>query len=1285
MVVGLLVVLMWPAQAKAAPTESGSTPIQSAVASVAPPGFQDSVALSGLTEPMNIEFARDGRIFVAEKRGTIKVFDSLTDTVPDTFADLTTNVHSFWDRGLVGLALAPSFPDDPYLYVLYNYDAPIGGTAPTWGTPGIASDPCPTPPGAGTDGCVVSGRLSRLQAAGNTMTGPEQVLINDWCQQFAYHTVDDLGFGADGALYASAGEAARVSPNRDWGQWGGSAGSPTPKNPCGDPPTGVGGSQTLPTAEGGSLRSQDVRTSGDPTGLDGTIIRVDPATGAAWATNPAQGPDENARRIIAHGFRNPFRFTFRPGTNEVWVGDVGESRWEEIDRVVAPTAAVRNFGWPCYEGAPRHSSWDSFDVNICEGLYAQTGAVTDPFFAYPRQVPVFPGDVCPLGSASISGLAFYEGGTYPAEYQGALFFADYARNCIWVMPADASGVPDAALGKAFVTQASNPVDLEIGPNGDLFYVDHLGGTIRRVTYFSANQPPTARIAATPTSGAPPLAVSFDGTGSSDPENGALVYGWDLDDDGAYDDSTEAQPSFTFTSSGSHLVRLMVTDPSGATDTESIVISVGNSSPVASIDAPSSTIRWTVGDRIDFAGSATDTEDGTLPASALSWSLILHHCAVAGGCHEHALQSYAGVAGGSFTTPDHAYPAYLELRLTATDSGGLRHTVSRQLDPRTIDLSFRTQPSGLQLSVEGTDTTPFERTVISGSSNPITGPTPQTLGGTNYEFVAWSDGGAATHDVAPTEATTYTATYRAIDATAVYADDRFTRTVVNSWGSTVPGGTYALQGTAADYDVTGSLGTIAVGTGGNRSAVLNSVSALDVDLSFRARTDKTAAGGAQFVYGIARRINATNEYRAKMRRATNGNIYIQASSVVNGIETALGVEAQVPGLSTAPNTFIWLRAQLTGANPTTIRMRAWADGSSEPTTWQYTTTSSAGPLQAAGAVGVRAYLSSSTTNAPVLVTFDDYRVTSIGPANQAPVFTTNLTDRTDAEGATVSMDADATDPDGDTLTYSATNLPNGITINPTTGVISGTLSSTSSGTYSVTVTVSDGTLTATDPFTWTVTQPATTVYVDDTFGRTATDTWASAPTGGLYTLGGTAANYDVAGGLGTMVVPTAGASRSALLNTATAHDVELSFRVRTDKLAVGGSQFIYAVVRRSGTNEYRVKLRLAANGNVLVSASTVIANVESPIGSEVAVAGLTHTANGFIRLRAQVTGASPTTIRVRAWADSAVEPTTWQYTATNSAASLQGTGSLGLRTYISSGITNAPVLVTFDDYRVTSIP
>ncbi len=244
------------------------------------------------------------------------------------------------------------------------------------------------------------------------MTGAEQVLIEGWFQQFPSHSVGSLAFGNDGALYVSGGDGASFYFT-DYGQKG------IPLNPGGDPPVAVGGVQTPPTAEGGALRSQDLRTSGDPVGLNGAILRVDPATGAAMAGNPlAANPDPNARRIIAYGLRNPFRMTFRPGTEEIWIGDVGYHTWEEIDRIASSTnSTVENFGWPCYEGSAKQSAYDAAGLNICENLYAAPGTVTAPYFKYAQLQDVVPGETCPNGSSSISAIAFYNGSSYPASYR----------------------------------------------------------------------------------------------------------------------------------------------------------------------------------------------------------------------------------------------------------------------------------------------------------------------------------------------------------------------------------------------------------------------------------------------------------------------------------------------------------------------------------------------------------------------------------------------------------------------------------------------------------------------------------------------------------------------------------------------------------------------------------------------------------------------------------------------------------------------------------------------------
>jgi hypothetical protein len=185
-----LVLLVLAVNAALAP---GGAPAVAAV----PTGFVERTAFSGLVNPTVVRFGPDGRVFVAEKRGTVQVFDCLDDATSTQAADLRTEVYNFWDRGLLGLAVDPGFPARPYLYVLYTFDGGIGGTAPRWETPGADSDPCPTPPGPSTDGCVVSGKLARLTL---TDTTTSKDLIHGWCQQYPSHSIGDPVFGRDGAL-----------------------------------------------------------------------------------------------------------------------------------------------------------------------------------------------------------------------------------------------------------------------------------------------------------------------------------------------------------------------------------------------------------------------------------------------------------------------------------------------------------------------------------------------------------------------------------------------------------------------------------------------------------------------------------------------------------------------------------------------------------------------------------------------------------------------------------------------------------------------------------------------------------------------------------------------------------------------------------------------------------------------------------------------------------------------------------------------------------------------------
>lgn len=631
-----------------------------------PSGFQENLVITGRNAPVALRFtpqAQSGSLsaFLAEKSGLVFAYQNLaTQSNPTQVIDLRAAVHDYWDRGLLGIAIHPNYPATSQLFVLYAHDAFANGTSPRWG------DTCPNPPGDTEDGCVVYGRLSRIDINPTTLLGTEVPLIQaNWCQQYPSHSIGDMRFGADGYLYVSAGDGASFTFN-DVGQDG------NPVNPCADPGTVT----SFNASEGGRLRSQDVLTNGDPIGYGGSVLRLDVSGGTVSAPpdNPLVGKGTTADDyIVATGLRNPYRFTIRPGTNELWIADVGQDAYEELNRIQDPTGTVENFGFPCYEGPTQQTYLQSnvLCTQVISNSYpAHVSPMTRvaPYYAYHHSASVVSGDGCPTGSSSITGVAFNSYSAYPSQYDNALFFADSSRRCVWAMFAGSDGLPNPNNRGAFVTGASGRVvDIQMGPDGRLYYVDFDGGAVYRIDNFSGNQPPQAALSATPTSGAAPLLVQFDASASTDAESGSsLSYLWDFDDDGAFDDGSGVAPSFVFEESGPQLVHVRVTDGGGLTDIASLTITVDNTPPAVTILTPSESLNWAVGDTISFSGAGNDPEQGPLPADRLSWQVILHHCSTPEDCHAHPIQNFEGVASGSFQAPDHDYPSYLELVLSAND-------------------------------------------------------------------------------------------------------------------------------------------------------------------------------------------------------------------------------------------------------------------------------------------------------------------------------------------------------------------------------------------------------------------------------------------------------------------------------------------------------------------------------------------------------------------------------------------------------------------------------------------
>ena len=466
--------------------------------------------------------------------------------------------------------------------------------------------------------------------------------------------------------------------------------------------------------------------------LNGKVLRldVDHLTSGANSIIPPDNPFVNTAgarpEIYAYGFRNPSSGDVLPGTNTLFVNDVGSGNWEEVNALVKGA----NYGWPNVIGPTTNPSY------------------TTPTYAY-AHVPV-------SSPGQIAGGAFYTGSVFPSQYAGSYFFGDYAKN--WIHNYN----PTTGVETNFSTGSVAPDAIVQAPDGSLYWVSHGpsggGGAIYHITY--TNHAPTAVAAATSaTTGTAPLTVNFSGTGSSDPDGDALTYSWSFGDGTT---GTGATVSHTYTNSGQYNATLTVNDrPNGAglsNTSQPIAVNVNSAQqqpPTATITQPLATTKYKAGDTITFAGTASDPHDGTLPASAYAWSVVDDKGTV--------IASPTGITTGTFQIPltgDGHSTQFYRVTLTVTDSLGLKNSSTVQLAPQLSTFTLATNIAGLSVNLNGaSEPSPTTITSLVNVTAALSAPAAETVSGKTYYFTSWSDGGAATHNIStPATATTYTANY-----------------------------------------------------------------------------------------------------------------------------------------------------------------------------------------------------------------------------------------------------------------------------------------------------------------------------------------------------------------------------------------------------------------------------------------------------------------------------------------------------------------------------------------------
>lgn len=609
----------------------------------------DKVTLDDDTlNPMELDIAPDGRVFYIERFGEIWAWD------PETSQRVEAgqlDVFTDFESGLLGIALDPNFEQNNRIYLFHS------------------------PVGENVD------RLSRFTVNADStidLSSEQPILDVPVQRQTCCHHGGSLVFAPDGTLYISTGD--NTNPFESDG--------------------------FAPIDERSGRAAYDAqRSAANTNSLSGKILRIEPTADGYTVPDGnlfAPGTANTKPEIYAMGFRNPFRIGIDPKTSHLMVADYGPD---------APTANVNrgpegrvewnllkqpgNYGWPyCHSDVPYNDydfandqPGDKFDCSApANDSPNNTGQTELPQAVaadvwYGRVAGNNPYPELGVGGAPMGGPVYrfdpdlQSDRKWPAYWDGKAMFGEWGQSKLYSFQL---GEKSKLIDINQILTSMNfkrPMDIEFGPDGAMYLIewgDEFGGDnqssgVYRIDYVLGNRLPVAQATADQRSGPVPLEVAFSSAGSHDPDGEELTYAWDFDSDGAVD-STQPNPTHTYTEAGNYTAKLTVTDADDGTGVANVPIVAGNTAPMVTFDAPPDGGFFEFGDEVRFQLTVTDPEDGQVDCAEVTTATALGH-----DTHDHGFESYEGCEAvvqthGDDSHGDDANTFYV-LTASYTDHGG----------------------------------------------------------------------------------------------------------------------------------------------------------------------------------------------------------------------------------------------------------------------------------------------------------------------------------------------------------------------------------------------------------------------------------------------------------------------------------------------------------------------------------------------------------------------------------------------------------------------------------------